>query len=98
MYHEELYEWMHLNKIRRADMAEIIGVTGATLSPYFLTGKSFRGEWIVAWQKAYGWSDEQMFHFAFDRAFKPNPELFKTEEEERALKALSGLKEALRVV
>lgn len=48
MYHEELCEWMHLNKIRRADMAEIIGVTSATLSPYFLTEKSFRGELIVA--------------------------------------------------
>lgn len=98
MYHEELDEWMHLNKIRRADMAKIIGVTGATLSPYFLTGKAFRGEWIVAWQEAYGWSDEQMFHFAFDRPYKPNPELFKSEKDQQALDALETFKEALRAM
>lgn len=98
MYHEELREWMQLNRIRRADMGAVVGITGATLSPYFLTGKSFRGEWLKAWQKAYGWSDEMLFYFAFDRPYKPNSKLFKSEKEQRALDALSNLKEAIRAI
>lgn len=98
MTHEELREWMQLNKIRQSDMGAVVGVTGATLSPYFVTGKAFRGEWILAWQKAYGWSDEQTFYFAFDRPFRPNPALFKSERDQRALDALSSLKDVLRAM
>lgn len=98
MYHEELREWMQICRIRREDLAAVVGMSGSSLSPYFTTGKPFRGEWIVAWQKAYGWSDEQMFHFAFDRPFKPNPELFKSEKDQRALDALATFKEALRAM
>nr|WLJ25850.1 MAG: repressor protein C2/DNA Complex [Firmicutes phage HS10] len=96
MYHEDLREWLLVNGLFWKDLAKTVGTS--SLTHYTTTGKLFPGEWIEKWQEVYGWSDEQMFHFAFDRPFKPNPELFKSEKDQKALDALATFKEALRAM
>ena len=98
MLHENLSEWKRKNRIRDIDLADIVGVSSAAISHYRQSHKPYPVEWIMKWQKAFHWSDDEAFLFAFDRPFRPNRTRFKSEEDEQILSALSAFKEALRSI
>ncbi len=97
MLHEDLGEWLRANHLYYKDLAK--DVNASNLSYYTKgDGKPFPIQYIEVWRDKYNWTDAETYLFAFGKPFKNDPTLFKTEAEERALKALSGLKEALRAV
>jgi hypothetical protein len=77
--YEELLEWMRLHKIHRKDLAATAGrVLGVKVSPnrvgcYIKEGRPMPGEYIMAWQKAYKWTDQETMFFCLGGDI-PRPE------------------------
>lgn len=63
--HEALREWLRENHIKLKDLGSVVGVQN--VSYYTAQGKPFPIEWLLAWKVEYGWSDEQLFRYAFGR-------------------------------
>ena len=83
--YEELLEWMRLHKIHRKDLAATAGrVLGVKVSPnrvgcYIKEGRPMPGEYIMAWQKAYKWTDQETMFFCLGGDI-PRPEKEKPQQ------------------
>lgn len=88
--HESLREWAVLNKIKMSDMAEAVGKT--SISHYQF--KPYPIEWLLKWQQIYGWTDDQLFRYAFGRPLRQLGESVLSEETVVNLVA-KGVRKAL---
>jgi hypothetical protein len=83
--YENLLEWMRFRKIHRKDLAATAGrVLGSNVSPnrvgsYIKEGRPMPGEYIMAWQKAYKWTDQETMFFCLGGDI-PRPEKEKPQQ------------------
>jgi len=77
--YEELLEWMRLHKIRRKDLADVAShAIGTVVSPgrvgsYINESRPMPGEFIIAWKRAYKWTDQETMFFCLGGE-PPRPE------------------------
>lgn len=70
--YEELLEWMRLHKINRKNLAATASsflntvISPATIGSYINEGRPMRGEVIMAWQRAYKWTDQETMFFCLN--------------------------------
>lgn len=76
--YENLKEWQAINHIRNIDLAEEARKRGLKITPTHIgrclaEGRPFDGAVIMAWQKAFGWTDQETMYFCLGGDI-PQPE------------------------
>lgn len=96
MLHENFDEWKRMQKLNDRDLASVAGVATSTISYYRNRRLPFPVQYILAWKKAFQWTDEQMFRFTFEYDFRPEGSALKTAEDIKKINLVDALKEVLR--
>lgn len=76
--YENLKEWQAINHIRNIDLAEEARKRGSKITPTHIgrclaEGRPFDGAVIMAWKKAYKWTDQETMFFCLGGE-PPRPE------------------------
>ena len=76
--YENLKEWQMLHRIRNVDLATEARKRGAKITSTHIgrcmkEGRPFDGAVIMAWQRAYGWTDQETMFFCLGGDI-PRPE------------------------
>lgn len=68
--HGEFISWYRSKRLNQETLGKLIGVTGGAISHRTSNKMPMDISWLMKWADVYGWTDEQLFNFAFGREFK----------------------------